>query len=84
MRETRWGPMRFEFRIGGDNRFAVTGTPSNAPDGEVYRRTGPYRLEQDGLITPALNEGRPVHVEIRDGLLILTIDDALDFHLHGV
>ncbi len=84
LRDTTWGPMRFEFRIDNRGGFEVTGTPSNAPEDEQYRRTGTYRLDGDHLITPALNDGRPVHVQLRDGLLILTIDDALEFHLHGV
>jgi hypothetical protein len=82
MRETGWGPLRFEFRIGDDGRIDVTGTPPTDPEGEWYRRSGPYRLEGDRLVTPALNEGQPVHVRLRDGRLHLRIDDGLEFSLN--
>jgi hypothetical protein len=73
--------MRFEFRIGDDSQFDVTATALNAPEGEVYRRSGPYRLEADRLVTPALNDGQPVRVRLSDGLLFLTIGDTLGFRL---
>ena len=81
MRETDWGPMRFEFRISNGSRFDVTGSPSTLLEGEVYRRSGPYRLEGDRLVTPAVNGGHPVHVRLRDGQLLLKIDDGLEFRL---
>jgi hypothetical protein len=81
VRETTWGPMRFEIGIGDDSRLDLTGTPLIGPEDEVYRRSGPYRLEEDRLITPAVNEGQPVHFRLRDGLLHLTIDDGLEFRL---
>ena len=74
LRDTTWGPMRFEFRIDNRGGFEVTGTlVSNAPEDEQYsahRHLPPrWRLH---LITPALNDGRrPVHVQLRDGLLDL-------------
>jgi hypothetical protein len=81
VRETEWGPLRFEYHIGDDGRFDVTGTPLTHPDGEVYRRSGPYRLQGDRLVTPALNEGQPVDVRLRDNQLLLRIDDGLEFRL---
>jgi len=80
-RETAWGPMRFEFRIGDDGRIGVTGTPAGAPGGEAYRRDGPYRLEGGRLVTPALNEGRPVRVRRQGDELHLEIDDGPEFRL---
>jgi hypothetical protein len=73
--------MRFVFQIGPDSRFEVTGTPANSHGGEEYRRSGPYRLAGDRLVTPALNEGRPVSVGLRGGQLLLKIDDGLEFRL---
>ncbi len=73
--------MRFEFRVGGDSHFDVTGTPVNPSGDEVYRRSGRYRLEGDRLVTPALNEGRPTQVRLRGGRLLLKIDDGLEFLL---
>lgn len=73
--------MRFEFRAGGDGRLDVTGTPVNDSAGETYRRRGPYRLQGDQLVTPALNEGRPTQVRWRGGRLLLKIDDRLEFLL---
>jgi hypothetical protein len=79
VRETDWGPLRFTFRI-DDGRFEVTGAPVTPSGGEAYRR-GPYRLEGDRLVTPALNEGRPVRVRLSDGRLLLRIDEGLAFRL---
>jgi hypothetical protein len=59
----------------------VTGTPVETPDADRYERSGPYRLEGDRLITPALKEGQAIRVEPRDGGLLLTISDALRFQL---
>jgi hypothetical protein len=81
VRETHWGPLRFSFRIGDDGRFEVTGAPENPPGAEAYRRSGPYRLEGDRLVTPALNEGRPVRVRPSDGRLYLSIGEGLAFRL---
>ena len=81
VRPTDWGPMHFEFHIGGDGRFDVTGTPLPSPEGEVYRHGGPYRLEGGRLVTPALNDGQPVDVRLRQGRLLLRIDDRLEFRL---
>jgi len=81
VRETEWGPLRFEFLVGADGRFEVAGTPVTQSKGEVYRRSGRYRLEGDRLVTPALNEGRQVQVRLWQGQLHLKIDDGLGFRL---
>jgi hypothetical protein len=73
--------MRFEFRIGDNRRFDVTGTPLTGPEDYAYRRGGPYRLEGNRLVSPAINEGRPVRVQLANGLLHLRIDDGLEFRL---
>ena len=73
--------MRFEFRIGDDNRFDVIGTPLTGPEGDAYRRSGPYRLEGNRVVSPAIDEGRPVRVQLENGLLHLKIDAGLEFRL---
>jgi hypothetical protein len=73
--------MRFQFRIGSDGTLDVIGTPVNGSGAEEFRRRGPYRLEEDRLVSPAVNEGRPVLVRLRSGRLIITIDESLVFEL---
>jgi hypothetical protein len=81
VRETKWGPLIFEFHAGSDGRFELTGTPVDPSGDEVYRRSGPYRIEGHQLITPALNEGRPTQVRLQGGQLLLRIDAELEFLL---
>jgi hypothetical protein len=81
VRDTEWGPLRFEFRFDENSRFSVTATPAESSETDRYDRGGPYRLENNMLITPALNEGQPVHVELRESRLVLTISEALQFEL---
>ncbi|MBX6315634.1 MAG: hypothetical protein IRY99_22380 [Isosphaeraceae bacterium] len=81
VRETKWGPMRFEFRIGADGLFEVIGTPAGPSPEEVYRRRGPYCLEGGQLISPAIHEGQPVQVRPEDGGLVLIVDETLSFRL---
>jgi hypothetical protein len=73
--------MRFEFRAGDESRFDVTGIPVDPSGGEAYRRSGPYRLEGNRLVTPALNEGRPTQVRLQGRQLLLKIDAGLEFLL---
>ena len=81
VRETGSGPMTFEFRFGEDGRFDVTGTPIVPSSAEAYRRGGPYRLEAGLLVTPALDDGRPVRLRLVGGQLLLEIDDGPAFRL---
>ena len=81
VRETGWGPLRFEFRFETDGRFTVVGTPVDSEGEAPYRRSGPYRLDGDRLITPALNEGEAVLVALEQGRLLLTINEGLRFRL---
>ena len=59
----------------------VIGTPEPPSAGRVYRRSGPYHLKGRQLVTPALNEGKPVEVWLEDGKLALEIDPSLTFRL---
>lgn len=82
MRDTDWGPMQFVFRIGTEGILDITGTPAGSnPSGQVYRRSGPYRLVGGRLVSPAIHEGRPVEVRPKDGELILIVDKTLWFRL---
>jgi hypothetical protein len=81
VRDTAWGPLRFEFRFGAGSEFSVTGTPVIPSDVDRYERTGPYRLEGDRLTTPALNEGHAVRFSFKDEQLRLSIGDVLEFQL---
>jgi hypothetical protein len=76
--------MTFEFRIGSDGTMDVIGVPTNDSGGEAFRRTGPYRVDGSQLVSPALNEGLPVHIQLRAGMLFLTIDKSLAFQLRRV
>jgi hypothetical protein len=80
VRESPEGAMTFVFRIDAD-RIEMTGTPVEGSSAEVFRRSGPYRLEGEHLITPALNDGRPIAVAVRGAHLAVTIDDGLSFRL---
>jgi hypothetical protein len=73
--------MKFVFRLGQDRNLEVIGTPAEAASGHEFRRSGPYYLDGSWLISPALNEGQPVEIALRDGRLILTIDKTLVFNL---
>ena len=73
--------MRFEFRFGPDGRIDVLGTPGPNTGADVYRKSGPYRWDEGQLITPALNEGKPVQVELQVDRLMLRIDERLSFDL---
>ena len=81
VRETKHGPMTFVFQIGSDRTMDVTGTAANGSGAEVFRRRGPYRLDGEKLVSPAVNEGRPVQVRLQAGTLFLTIDESLVFQL---
>ena len=78
-RQTKHGPMTFVFRLEADGSLEVVGTPVGR--GEEFRRSGPYRLEGGRLVSPALNEGRPIQVALHDGGVTLTIDEALSLRL---
>jgi len=81
VRQTDGGLMTFSFHIGDDGRMEVTGSPVPPSTGKIYRRSGPYHLEGRQLVTPALNEGKPVEVWLQDGKLALEIDPSLTFRL---
>jgi hypothetical protein len=72
--------MSFEFRFAADGHLEVIGAPPGRY-GEVYRRSGSYRVEGGRLVTPALNEGQPIPATLHDGRLTLTFDEALSFRL---
>jgi hypothetical protein len=84
VRETKQGPMLFEFRIGSDGKMDVTGTPAKGSEAEVFRRSGSYRLDGEQLVSLAVNEGRPVQVRLQAGILYLTIDKTLVFRLRRI
>ena len=73
--------MRFEFRFGADGRIDVLGTLGPNTSADVYRKNGPYRWDEGQLITPALNEGKPVQIELQDDWMMLWIDKRLSFDL---
>jgi hypothetical protein len=81
-RQTIQGPMRFVFRLGRDGRLEITGTPTGPEAPDVYHRSGTYRLDGDSLVSPAINQGQPAHLALRDGRLTLTIDETLRLRLH--
>ena len=81
MRETKLGPMTFNFRFGNDGTMEVTGTPKYAADKELFQRSGTYQMDGHQLVTPALNEGHPVRLWLENGKLALQIDEALEFRL---
>jgi hypothetical protein len=72
--------MSFVFRLETDGYLEVIGTPLG-PGGEEFRRHGPYRLEGGQLVSPELNEGRPIQVALHNGRVTLTIDETLSFRL---
>jgi hypothetical protein len=69
------------FRIGTDGNLDVTGTPADPSDAEVFRRTGPYRLQGNQLVAPVFNEEQPILVRFQEGRLHLRFDDTLTFQL---
>jgi hypothetical protein len=73
--------MTFRFRLGGNGRLEVRGKPVGPATGKAYLRNGTYIVEADRLISPELNEGRPVRVVYKDGQLLLTIDETLALQL---
>src|SRR5882724_8194669 len=75
LRESQWGPMHFEFRIGSEAQFEVIGIPASSATSEVYRRSGPVRLEGDQLISPAINEGQPIQMHLDGDELVLVVDE---------
>lgn len=81
VRETKRGAMSFEFRIGSDGVMDVIGRQAYDSAVETFRRSGSYRLEGDLLVSPAVNEGRPVRVRLHSGTLVLMIDEVLRFQL---
>ncbi len=60
--------MTFELRFGEDGQLHLTGTPAKGSRVEVFRRNGPFRLNGEELVSPALNEGQPVHVHVQAGI----------------
>ena len=80
MRETKFGLMRFEFRIDPDGQLDVTGLPAGT-SGETYRRSGPYRLEGSKLISLAINEGLAVQLRTEGDELVLIFGETLSFRL---
>ena len=81
VRETKLGPMRFEFGIHPYGSFEVAGLPAGTSAGDTYRRSGLYRLEGSRLISPAINEGLPVQVRTEGDELVLIVDESLSFRL---
>ena len=79
--DTRFGPMWFTFHVSEDGFLDVTGTPVGDAMAEVYRLSGAYHFEGNQLVSPAINEGRPVSVRLEGDELVLTIDDSLWFRL---
>ena len=79
LRSTGQGPMRFQFHLTTDGHLEIRGKPEGA--GNEYYRSGPFVLEGDQLIASVINAGRPAHVRLRVGDLLLTIDETLAFHL---
>jgi hypothetical protein len=69
--------MSFAFEIGADGQLAVIGTPVDAAAAWHYHREGPYRLDGDQLVTPALNEGLPVTVRSANSGLVIAVTDDL-------
>jgi hypothetical protein len=59
--------------------FDVIGIPASPEKREACQRHGDFRIEGDWLITPAVNEGQPVHIRRQGRDLILTIDGNLRF-----
>jgi hypothetical protein len=72
--------MRFVFRI-SDGRLEIVGNLTDTSVGEVYYRSGEYRLDGDQLISSVINQGQPATLALRDGRLSLTIDDTLTLRL---
>jgi hypothetical protein len=72
--------MRFVFRFDGDGQFEVIGNPDDAT-AEAYRRSGPYQLDHNQLISSAINEGQPVQIYGHGDELILIVDESLWFQL---
>ncbi len=81
VRDTLHGAMWFEFRVGEDGSFEVTGTPTAPTTEKVFQRSGPYLLQGNQLVSPAINEGRPVQVGLETGDLVVKIDEELEFRL---
>ena len=82
MRESARGQLGFEFRFSGTGRIDVLGVPLKGEAGDVYRKSGGYRLEDGNIVTPALNEGQPVRIRLRRDKLLLEINERLSFVLH--
>jgi hypothetical protein len=80
-RDTNRGRTSFEFSIKSDGTLDVLGRPLDGAVEKEFRRHGPYRLDGNKLITPALNEGQPVQVWLEGGHLMLVIDHDLNFRL---
>jgi hypothetical protein len=81
VRETKHGAMTFRFRLGSDGLLEVIGIPTSGSSADVFRRSGPYRLMGDQLVSPALNKGQPIEVRLHAGVLVLWIEETLVFHL---
>jgi len=79
--DTRLGRLRFRFQFDDDGQFEVRGNRSDAPNEPSYVRQGHYRLDRGRLISPALNDGRPVTLVTDGEALELRIDERLTFRL---
>ena len=73
--------MSFEFFMNGDGTMEVVGTPGAGSNTEEYRRSGAFRIDDGQLVSPAINEGRPVRIRMKDRMLVLTIDEFHVFYL---
>lgn len=78
--DSKLGRMSFEFEIGEDGWFNVTGYPEDGSEVE-YRRHERYQLDSGKLISPAINEGKPVHFHRSGDDATLIIDETLKIPL---
>ena len=71
--------MTFQFQFTANGDVDIRGKSSTTAD--EYQRAGSYVLNGDQLIASVINEGSPARVRLRQGDLLLTIDETLAFRL---
>jgi hypothetical protein len=73
--------MEFEFRIGPEDRFEITGFPLGESKAEPYWRSGAFRLDGRFLSSPAINQGIPVPISMRGPDLVIELEENLHLQL---
>ena len=77
VRPTIKGPMAFHFWLTENGWLSIIGNSNVTSTDIEYYRSGPYVLEENRLISSVINNGRPALLRVRDGEMVLNIDQTL-------